>query len=83
MSVDRCICKNVTFKRLLEVATHLGVDFASLQAATGCGTGCGLCVPYARIALKTGKTRLPVMTDAQCNAILHEELHSSIQQNAQ
>ena len=59
--VDRCVCHNVTFAELVRIHRETGADLAQLQRLTGCGTGCGMCVPYIRVALKTGRVRLPVM----------------------
>lgn len=72
MSVDRCVCMNVTFKRLLELARQPGWDFLSLQQATGCGTACGMCVPYIHVALKTGRTRQPIMTGHQLEMVMKD-----------
>lgn len=59
--VDRCVCHNVTFAELLRIHRETGADLAELRRRTGCGTGCGMCVPYIRVALTTGRERLPVM----------------------
>lgn len=74
MSVDRCICYNISFKRLHELAVHLGADLDELQNATGCGTGCGMCTPYIKMSLRTGKHRLPIMTDAQAQQVMREPI---------
>jgi hypothetical protein len=69
--VDRCICKRLTFKYLLEASKTLvqpgpdgkpTVAVHALADKTGCGMGCGMCVPYLLVALKTGKPRVPIMT---------------------
>lgn len=56
-SVQRCICRRVDFKALKQIARDRGYesveDFQKEQIA---GDGCGLCVPYLREMLKTGKT---------------------------
>lgn len=59
--VDRCVCHNVTFAELVKIHRETGADLDQLQRLTGCGTGCGMCVPYIRVALQTGKVRLAVM----------------------
>lgn len=66
MGVDRCVCKDLTFTALKESA-HAGggLSYEELAAATGCGEGCGLCIPYIRLMLRTGVTHLPVLTDEQ------------------
>ncbi len=56
LRIDRCVCLNRSFSELKELAKSKGLDFAGLRAATGCGTGCGLCVPYVKVMLRTGQT---------------------------
>ena len=59
--VDRCVCRQVLFADLLRLHRQTGAGLDDLRARTGCGTGCGLCVPYIRAALATGRDRLPVL----------------------
>jgi bacterioferritin-associated ferredoxin len=80
MSVDRCICRNVTFKHLIELSKHLGCDVEKLQEATTAGSGCGMCVPYMYVAVQTGKPRVPVMSHAQSERVLSEARASRPQQ---
>jgi bacterioferritin-associated ferredoxin len=61
MGVDRCVCHGVTFAELKRIARRTGAGMEGLQARTGCGRGCGLCIPYIRIMLETGRTDLPVI----------------------
>jgi len=63
--VDRCVCKSISFARLKELAEQGHRDLDALSAKTGCGTGCGMCVPYIRVVLATGRTNLPIMTSFQ------------------
>jgi bacterioferritin-associated ferredoxin len=63
--VDRCVCHQVLFAELLRVHREMGADLEELRKRTGCGTGCGLCIPYIKVALATGRERLPVMSDAE------------------
>ncbi len=67
--MDRCVCFKVTFAELLRLRAETGAGFEELQERTGCGRGCGLCEPYVRAALATGKARLAVMTPAQLERI--------------
>lgn len=64
MHVDRCVCFNITFARLLQhVEEHGGRDvvtFEQLQSRYQCGRGCGLCVPYIRKMLQSGETEFPL-----------------------
>jgi bacterioferritin-associated ferredoxin len=58
--VDRCCCAGVTFAELLALVNEREIDFDLLMKRTGCGQGCGLCEPYAREALRTGRGRVPL-----------------------
>jgi bacterioferritin-associated ferredoxin len=60
MAVDRCVCRAVSFEELWRLAQEVGPDLSKLQERTGCGTGCGLCVPYILEMLRTGVRDLPV-----------------------
>lgn len=75
MGVDRCICHNVPFAELIRRHQETGDSFEKLQNETGCGTGCGLCVPYIQLAIKTGRADLPVLSLDDL-AELREELGS-------
>jgi len=55
--VDRCVCFDVTFERLHRHAVAHHLDFDELQRRFGCGRGCGLCVPFIRLMLSTGRTQ--------------------------
>lgn len=59
--VDRCVCRNVTFAQLWETHQKTGAKLRDLQVQTGCGTVCGMCLPYIKVVLRTGRVRLPVM----------------------
>jgi bacterioferritin-associated ferredoxin len=63
--VDRCVCRNVLFAEALRLNRETGADFDEIRRRTGCGSGCGMCVPYLRVALATGRARLPVMSEAE------------------
>lgn len=80
MSVDRCICRNVTFKHLIELSKHLGCDMEKLQDATGAGQGCGMCVPYLYVAVQTGKSRIALMSNAQSERVMSEARANKRQQ---
>ena len=62
MRVDRCVCFNVSFERVREVALVCNGDLMQVHRATGCGARCGLCIPYIRVVIQTGQVSLPVMT---------------------
>lgn len=63
--VDRCVCMDVPFERLKTLAAGTGATLTELSRRTGCGQGCGFCIPYIELMLSTGQTRLPVMTAHQ------------------
>lgn len=73
MGVSRCICRDVPFARIAEVAREVGPDLGKLSAVTGCGTGCGMCMPYIKRMLLTGQTNVPVMTHREIEALLKDE----------
>ncbi len=74
MGVDRCVCHDVTFAELRELVDAGVTDLEGLARHTGCGTGCGLCVPYIRVMLRTGQTVLPVLSAAEFRALIAEEV---------
>lgn len=73
MPVTRCVCHDVTFAELKSIAAEVGPALDALAARTGCGTGCGTCIPYIKLTLKTGRTEFPVLTGAQFAALLDTE----------
>lgn len=66
MGVNRCICHDVPFTELKSMLEgDPGTTLHELARKTGCGTGCGMCVPYIKRMMETGETDLPVMTRAE------------------
>ena len=63
MPVDRCVCFEISFKRLKAYADRYGCGLEELQEAFGCGRGCALCVPYIRRMLLSGATEFDCLTD--------------------
>ncbi len=59
--VDRCVCCHVWFADIVRESRETRAGFDALQEKLGFGRGCGMCVPYVRVALETGRSRLPVM----------------------
>jgi bacterioferritin-associated ferredoxin len=56
MHIDRCICTGRTFADLREQAQREGLDLDGVMALAGeKGTRCGLCRPYLRRTLTTGR----------------------------
>ncbi|MEM0983021.1 MAG: (2Fe-2S)-binding protein [Planctomycetota bacterium] len=64
MYVDRCVCHDVSLEEILRIARADGLDLAQVAARTGCTTGCGMCRPYVRLTLATGRVRWPLMSGA-------------------
>lgn len=60
VAVDRCVCHQVSFARLIELASRHGYSLEMLIEYTRCGTGCGACLPYIEQALESGIADLPI-----------------------
>jgi bacterioferritin-associated ferredoxin len=68
MGVTRCICRDVPFEVLKRLADSGVGSLDGLQRQTGCGTGCGMCLPYVLRLLESGQTDQPVMSAAEFDA---------------
>ncbi|MEX0599865.1 MAG: (2Fe-2S)-binding protein [Rhodothermales bacterium] len=56
MNVDRCLCHEVTFRALKDLAAETGASTVTeLQARCRFGKQCGLCRPYVRAMLRSGE----------------------------
>ena len=66
--VNRCICREVPFAEALRLNAQ-GLTLDEIRARTGAGGQCGLCLPYLRAALVTGRAALPVMSEADLNRL--------------
>lgn len=66
MTIDRCLCFNVRFEDLKEIAVATGAEsVAALQHEIAFGANCELCHPYVRRMLKTGETAFhEIVTEA-------------------
>lgn len=62
MGVSSCICFRTDFTTLKQIASSTSGTLHDLHAATGCGSRCGLCIPYIRLMLLSGWTDLPPLT---------------------
>ncbi|MDX2016083.1 MAG: hypothetical protein SFY95_00420 [Planctomycetota bacterium] len=60
MPVDRCVCFDVTFAKMKAMVDRDGCDLSDLHARTGCGSKCGLCLPYIQLMLRTGEVIFPI-----------------------
>lgn len=69
--VDRCICHNVTFTRIAELAAQ-GLSLDDISSKTRCCTGCGMCEAYVQVVIATGRERLPVLTPQQAEEIIRQ-----------
>jgi bacterioferritin-associated ferredoxin len=57
LTIDRCVCHQVTFATLLPLAqAHGCTSLDALQAHATFGKTCKLCHPYVRRMLTTGET---------------------------
>lgn len=55
--VSRCICHKRSFEELRELADQYEITSLEEMMKRGwCGGNCGLCHPYVRLMLCTGKT---------------------------
>ena len=57
MPVTKCVCENITFKELKQVAKQENISsLAELKDVVQVATGCGLCALYIKQMLRTGQT---------------------------
>lgn len=70
MAVTRCICHDRSFEELRSLAAAENLALEQLKERTGCCTGCGMCEPYVRLMLATGRTAFPVLKPAETAEIL-------------
>lgn len=59
--IDRCVCRNRPFRELLPEAQSRQWSLNQLIRETGCGGQCGLCKPYLREMLATGRTEFDTL----------------------
>lgn len=54
--VNRCICHRRSFDKLLGYANEKNITTADeLVERRLCGCGCGMCIPYIKMMLRTGQ----------------------------
>ena len=63
--VNRCVCFDVRFDVLKAHADRQRCTFDDLQQKFSCGRGCGMCIPYIRLMLETGRTAFDPLLPAQ------------------
>jgi bacterioferritin-associated ferredoxin len=56
IQITMCVCQRMPFERLLPLARAGNWTLEDIQRETLCGAGCGLCRPYLREMLRTGRT---------------------------
>jgi len=62
MAIDRCICSNIRFDEILEIANEKGFETVKeLQEHKICANNCKLCVRYIEEMLKTGQVSFRVV----------------------
>lgn len=62
--IERCVCFDQPFTRLVAIARREGVtDLAGLRCHVAFGEKCGLCRPYVARALETGQTTFDELID--------------------
>jgi len=60
--VDRCVCFNITFSEMKEIAAKNKVKtITELKKYIVFGENCKLCIPYVELILKTGETKFEPM----------------------
>lgn len=67
--VNSCVCFDVSFERIREVAGENENGLLEAHRRTGCGGRCGLCLPYIKAALILQQDSLPVMWTEQFNKL--------------
>ncbi|MEM9167305.1 MAG: (2Fe-2S)-binding protein [Planctomycetota bacterium] len=73
MPVDRCVCHRVPFTELAErLRDGRAVTLEDLADQTGCSTGCGMCEPYVRLVIATGRTSYSVLPPHEIERILED-----------
>jgi len=70
LPVSKCVCHDLEFASLKELARTMSLEFDALCAWSGCCTGCGTCEPYVRLMLQTGQTRFAVLSPAEAARII-------------
>ncbi|MGD1915779.1 MAG: bacterioferritin-associated ferredoxin [Phycisphaerales bacterium] len=70
--VERCVCFNQSFEKLLEMSRQEDLSLEQLSDRTGCCTGCGMCKQYVRVVLSTGRTSIPLMNGRALREIAEE-----------
>ncbi|MBS0197183.1 MAG: (2Fe-2S)-binding protein [Planctomycetes bacterium] len=70
MAVDRCVCHNLTFSYLKQVADANSANLSMLMQLTDCCSNCGMCTPYVILMLQTGATVFPALSASKVQALM-------------
>lgn len=54
--VNRCVCYNVLFERVLNLMKVHNWSLSRAMDETCAGNGCGMCRPYLKLVEQTGRT---------------------------
>ncbi|MBL8756912.1 MAG: hypothetical protein JNK35_00610 [Phycisphaerae bacterium] len=65
------MCHDVPFERVRWLRDQ-GLSLEQIVASTGCTTGCGMCGPYVRLVMRTGRTRFAVLPADEAARIMRE-----------
>ena len=72
--VTRCVCCDISLAELLQQAhCHDLATVESLHTVACFGQGCGLCLPYVALALRTGRTAFEPAEALELEAPLTDE----------
>ncbi|RNC80748.1 MAG: hypothetical protein ED559_02780 [Phycisphaera sp.] len=72
MAVTGCVCHDISFEELREIARESKCSFDELSKKTKCCTGCGMCEPYVRLMLRTGQTRFDPLPPHEAEHVIAE-----------
>ena len=69
IKIDRCVCKEISFRELLDMAALLGSDLDLLALSTGASIDCGTCRPWLALALERRQWCFEVHDHEVTNAV--------------
>ena len=70
--INRCICHNVSFAKMLQLMADKNLTIKEAMEKTGAGGNCGLCIPYIRLSVEIGKTSHPVIDRGKSNSMVRK-----------
>lgn len=53
MKIDRCVCFNIPFET---IKNNNDLSLDDIHDLYGCGSRCGMCIPYIKRMIQTGET---------------------------